>query len=202
MIAEDLSHGQVGTAGIGLAFGLAVMAVIWLFGRISGAHINPAVTISLCAIRQFPGKHVLPYVFSQCAGAICASAILSGLFPFHPTLGATIPAGSPAQSFFLEIFLTFLLVLAILAFVFKPIEKRIATAMMIGAVIGLESTLAGPISGASMNPARSLGPAVMSGQLEHLWIYLVAPTIGALAAVPPSMLIFARHRRNGQRLFI
>src|SRR5207247_5904371 len=148
-------------------------------GDISGAHINPAVTIAFFAARRFDGGCVLPYVVSQCAGALVGSIMLRFLFPQSPTLGATMPAGSAMQSFVLEMILTALLMFVILSVATGAREKGITAGIAVGAVIGLEALFAGPICGASMNPARSLAPALVSGYLSGLWIYLVAPVLGA-----------------------
>ena len=123
------------------------------------------------------------YVLSQCAGALAASGLLKLLFPATKTLGATLPAGLPGQSFVLEIVLTLILMFVILCVSTGAKEKGIMAGVAIGGVVALEAMFAGPISGASMNPARSLGPAVVSGDLAHLWIYLAAPVVGAVFAV-------------------
>ena len=191
IVANDLLSGQIGVVGIGLAFGLVVMAMVYILGPISGAHINPSVTIALWSSGHFPGRLVVPYVFSQSIGALIASSIVKVLCPAHATLGTTIPAGSLVQSFVIEFLLTFVLVSVILAVSRRAFTKRIGPAILIGSVVGFASILAGPISGASMNPARSLGPAVISGQLRYMWIYLIAPTAGALAAVPINQFMFA-----------
>ena len=149
----------------------------------SGAHLNPAVTLGFVVARRFSPRWAVAYVLAQCAGAILASGCLRLLFPEHATLGATSPAGSATQSFVLEVLLTFFLMFVILSVSTGAKEKGITAGIVVGAVIALEALFAGPICGASMNPVRSLAPAVVSGQLDSLWIYLVAPTAGALLAV-------------------
>jgi aquaporin NIP len=183
IVINDVSGGTVTHVGIALTFGLVIMAMIYTVGDISGAHLNPAVTSAFWLSGRFAGKQVLPYVLSQGAGAIAASGVLHFLFPTQTTLGATLPAGSDMQSFVLELILTFLLMFTILNVSTGAKEKGVTAGIAIGAVIGLEAMFAGPICGASMNPARSLAPAVVSGHLEHLWIYLAAPVIGAWLAV-------------------
>ena len=183
IVINDVSGGTVTHVGIALTFGLVIMAMIYTVGDISGAHFNPAVTSAFWLSGRFAGKQVLPYVLSQGAGAIAASGVLHFLFPTQTTLGATLPAGSDMQSFVLELILTFLLMFTILNVSTGAKEKGVTAGIAIGAVIGLEAMFAGPICGASMNPARSLAPAVVSGHLEHLWIYLAAPVIGAWLAV-------------------
>lgn len=184
IVVNDVSGGAVTHVGVALTFGLIVMAMIHAVGDVSGAHLNPAVTLGFFAARRIPGAQVLPYLGSQTAGALAASGLLKLMFPLHATLGATLPAGSAAQSWVLELVLTAILMFVILSVSQGPKEKGLTAALAIGAVVGLEAMFAGPISGASMNPVRSLAPAVMSGHLEHLWIYLTATVAGALLAVP------------------
>jgi aquaporin NIP len=184
IVINDVSGGAITHAGIAVTFGLIVMAMIYAFGDVSGAHLNPAVTIAFWAAGRLPGARVLPYVIAQICGALLASGLLRVLFPAHATLGATMPAGVWHQSFLLEVVLTFLLMLVILSVSTGANEKGITAGMAIGGVILLEAMFAGPICGASMNPARSLAPALVSGHLEMLWIYLLAPALGALLAVP------------------
>jgi aquaporin NIP len=177
------SGGGVSHVGIALTFGLVVLAMIYAVGEVSGAHLNPAVTVGFFLARRFPGGRVLPYVASQCLGAFLASGLLHLLFPSNATLGATAPAGSVVQSFVLEFVLTLLLMFVILSVSTGAKEKGITAGIAVGAVIAFEALFAGPISGASMNPARSLAPAFVSGQLGDLWIYLTAPALGVAAAV-------------------
>jgi len=183
IVINDVSGGAVSHVGVALTFGLVVMTLIYAIGDISGAHLNPAVTLGFLAARRFPVGSVLPYVGSQCLGALAASGLLRLLFPSHARLGATQPAGSPLQSFILELVLTWFLMFVVLNVSTGAKEKGITAGIAVGGVIGLEALFAGPICGASMNPARSLAPALVSGQLAHLWIYLLAPVLGALAAV-------------------
>jgi aquaporin Z len=183
IVIDSVTGGGVTHVGVALTFGLIVLAMIYTLGDISGAHINPAVTIGFFAARRLAGKTVLPYILSQCAGAFAASFTLRFLFPQNLTLGATIPAGPAIQSFVLEMILTALLMFVILGVSTGAREKGITAGIVVGAVIGLEAMFAGPICGASMNPARSLAPALVSLHLESLWIYLLAPIAGALAGV-------------------
>ncbi len=183
IVINDVSGGATTHVGVALTFGLIVLAMIYTLGDISGAHINPAVTLGFFAARRFPARKVLPYILAQLFGAIVASDSLHALFPQHMTLGATEPAGSVGQSFILEFLLTFILMFVILNVSVGAKEKGITAGIAIGAVIGLEALFAGPISGASMNPARSLGPAVVTLHLQSLWIYLIAPIFGATIGV-------------------
>ncbi len=184
IVIDHASSGAIGHAGIALTFGLIVLAMIYTFGDVSGAHFNPAVTIAFAAAQRFPWREVPGYLVAQILGAIAASGLLRGLFPTEATLGATLPAGPAMQSFVLEVVLSFFLMLVILSVSTGAQEKGITAGIAIGAVIALEAMFAGPICGASMNPARSLAPALVSGHLEHLWIYLAAPMLGALLAIP------------------
>jgi len=189
IVINEVSGGAVSHVGVALTFGLIVLAMIYTLGDVSGAHINPAVTIGFFAARRLPAKTVLPYVVSQCAGALTASFALRFLFPQDKTLGATVPAGPVLQSFVLEIILTGLLMFVILGVSTGAREKGITAGIVVGAVIGLEAMFAGPICGASMNPARSLAPALVSGKTETLWIYILAPVLGALLAVPACICV-------------
>jgi len=183
IVIDGVTGGAVSHVGVALSFGLIVLAMIYTIGDISGAHINPAVTIGFFAARRSEAGSVIPYVASQCAGALAASVVLRFLFPQSATLGATIPAGPTIQSFVLEMTLTALLMFVILSVSTGAREKGITAGIAVGAVIALEALFAGPICGASMNPARSLAPAIVSGHLSDLWIYLVAPVLGATLGV-------------------
>lgn len=185
IVINATSHGSITHAGIALTFGLVVLAMIHTFGDVSGAHLNPAVTVAFAAAKRFAWRDVPGYVGAQLVGAVSASLLLHFLFPQNnASLGATLPAGSSIQSFVLELVLTAILMLTILSVSTGAKEKGITAGIAIGGVIALEAMFAGPACGASMNPVRSLAPALVAGQFEHLWIYLVAPVLGALIAVP------------------
>ena len=181
--------GAITHPGIALTFGLVVMSLIYTFGDVSGAHFNPAVTIGFAAAGRFPWLKVPTFLAAQAIGALLASALLNALFPSPRTLGETLPAGPAMQSFWLEVVLTWFLMLAILGVSSGAKEKGLTAAIAIGGVIGLEAMFAGPVCGASMNPFRSLAPAMVSGHLEHLWMYLTAPVLGALLAVPSNWIV-------------
>lgn len=183
IIINDASGGAVTHVGIGITFGLVVMAVIYAIGEVSGAHINPAVTIGFAVAGKFSWRRVPPYLAAQCAGAFAASLVLRTLFPEHPTLGGTVPAGSAMQSFVLEIILTFILMFVVLCTATGAKEKGIMAGAAIAGTVAFEALFAGPISGASMNPVRSIAPAVISGNLADLWVYIAAPIVGAIGAV-------------------
>ena len=183
IVIDDVNGGSITHVGIALTFGLVILAMIYTVGEISGAHFNPAVTSAFWLSGRFPAGLVVPYITSQCLGAFTASGILYFLFPIHGTLGSTLPAGAEIQSFILELILTFLLMFVILNVSTGAKEKGITAGLAVGATIGLEAMFAGDVCGASMNPARSLAPAIVSGHLEHLWIYLTAPFAGAWLAI-------------------
>lgn len=174
--------GVITHTGVSAAWGLIVMIMIFTFGRISGAHMNPAVTVSLALVKLHPNREIVPYLFAQLIGAFAASLSLQQMFPDNELLGASLPQGSEMQSFILEFILTFMLMIVILMTSQGRKFEQYFALVAIGATIGLEALYAGPISNASMNPFRSLAPAVVSGHTEHLWLYLISTTLGALAA--------------------
>jgi aquaporin NIP len=182
IVINDTAGGKVTHVGIALTFGLVVMAMIYAVGDTSGAHLNPAVTLGFWIARRLPGKLVLPYIASQLVGAFAASGMMWAMF-VHSTLGATHPTGSVWQTFVLEIVLTAILMFVILSVASGPKEKGMLAGVAIGGVIAFEALFAGPISGASMNPARSLAPAVLSGGFSDVWIYIAAPILGAAIGV-------------------
>lgn len=191
VVVNEVTGGGVTHVGVALTFGLVVMALIYSLGNASGCHINPAVTLGLCAAGRCEWFLALPYIGSQGAGALLASGALRILFPDSSTLGATIPAGSDFQSLALEFVLTLILMFVILSMPFGGSDEKLLAGIAIGGVIGFEALFAGPICGASMNPARSLAPAVVAMDLDHVWIYIVAPIAGALASVPLCRCIHA-----------
>jgi len=184
IVINQQTGGSIGHMGITITFGLLVMTLIYAFGNISGAHFNPAVSIAFTVARKFPANKLVPYIFSQLLGAVMASFFLKLLFPQNEMLGGTLPSGTEIQSFILEIFLAFFLILVILNVAHGSSEQGLFAGIAIGSTVLLEAMFAGPISGASMNPVRSIAPALVSGHFEHLWIYIVAPIVGAIAAVP------------------
>jgi aquaporin Z len=184
VVIDAVTRGGVTHVGVAVTFGLVVMAMIYTLGDVSGSHMNPAVTVGFFFAGRLPGRFVVPYVASQLVGALGASLLLRAMFSNAAYLGATLPAGSALQSFVLEVVLTAILMFVILCVSTGPKEIGVMAGIAIGGVVGLEAMFAGPISGASMNPARSLAPALVSGHLQSLWIYVLAPTLGALIAVP------------------
>ena len=183
IIVNQETAGAVSHPGVAFTFGLIVMVMIYALGPVSGAHLNPAVTIAFAVAKRFELKEVMPYILSQVGGAFLASFTLHFLFPANEFLGSTVPSGSEMQSFFLELILTFFLMLVIIQVATGSKEQGMFAGLAIGSTVLLEAMFAGPICGASMNPSRSLAPALVSGHLEHLWIYMVAPVVGAILAV-------------------
>lgn len=184
IIANDLFGGALGHLGVSLSFGFIVMAMIYSIGNISGAHINPAVTIGFMFAGRLEKKVVLPYISSQIAGAILAAIVLHILYPEHENLGATLPNGPIMVVFLMEVILSFILMFVILNVSTGHFEKGIMAGVAVGGTVALEALIGGPLTGASMNPARSIGPALVSGELVYLWIYIAAPIIGMFLAYP------------------
>jgi MIP family channel proteins len=183
IIINSVTDDGVSHVGIGLTFGLIIMVMIYAFGHVSGAHFNPAVTLAFATGRHFPWLLVPQYWAAQLAGGITASLVHRALFGDAAHLGATLPLGSASQSFGLELVLTLILMVVITSVATDTRAVGQAAAIAIGGTIGLEALFAGPISGASMNPARSLAPAIVSGTWQDQWLYVAGPAIGAVAGV-------------------
>lgn len=189
MTINEVTGGDVTHVGIAITWGLIVMAMIYAFAEISGAHFNPAVTIAFAYAKKFSWKEVPKYIIAQLLGAIVASVILWVLFPESEFYGATLPSIDVWRAFILELLLAFFLMLVIINVSTGSKEVGTMAGMAIGAVILLEALFAGPITKASMNPARSIAPAIVSGHYEHLWMYIAAPILGALLAVVSCRLV-------------
>ena len=179
---NDLHGNPLGHVGVCLVFGLVVMAMIYSVGNISGAHLNPAVTIGFYAAGRLRFERVWPYIAGQCIGALVASLFLRLLFREHATLGGTLPPGGWLPAFAMEFVLSFILMFVILNVSTGHMEKGIMAGVAVGGTIAMEALMGGPVSGASMNPVRSLGPALFSLHFGGLWIYLIAPVLGTVAA--------------------
>jgi MIP family channel proteins len=180
VVIDTGTHGQVTHVGIAISFGLAIAVMVYATGHISGAHINPAVTLAFAFTRHFPFWRVPLYWLAQVLGATCAALLLRALFGNVAHLGTTLPSGGDGQSFVLEIVLTAFLMFVIMAVATDNRAVGQAAALAIGGTILLDAMFGGPISGASMNPARSFGPALVSGTWSHLWVYILGPAVGAL----------------------
>lgn len=188
VVVDQLHPGTLGHTGCCMAAGLIVMAMIYSVGDVSGAHINPAVTLGFWWSGRFPLRRVPAYLAAQLVGSLAAGALLLAMFPQAKSLGATIPAGAVWQSFLLEIVLTCMLMYVILSVATGAKEKGIMAGIAIGGVVLLNCLWGGPISGAAMNPARTFGPSLLGGDADSVWIYLLAPIIGAALAVPACRL--------------
>ena len=183
-IVSEARHGGLGTVGIALVFGLVIMVMIYATGHLSGAHINPAVTVAFAAARHFPLKEAVAYIAAQLSGATLAALLLLAAWPSAPAdLGATMPSASAGTAFLYEAVLTALLMFVITAVATDTRAVGAGAAIAIGGTVGLDALFGGPITGASMNPARSFGPALVAGQWHDFWIYLAGPVTGALVGV-------------------
>jgi MIP family channel proteins len=180
IVIDAKQDGAITHAGVAATFGLVIMVMIYAVGHISGGHFNPGVTLAFATARHFPRGDVVPYWAAQFAAAIAAATVLRLMFGDIAHLGATQPAGSAWQSFWLELILTFGLMFVIISVATDTRAVGQAAAIAIGGTVGLEAMFGGPISGASMNTARSLGPALLSADFHALWVYIVAPPIGAV----------------------
>lgn len=183
-VVNDLYGGALGHLGISTVFGLVVMAVIYSLGSVSGAHINPAVTIGFWVAGRLDAKLIPQYIGAQIVGAVAAGLLLRILFPEHTTLGGTLPAIDIPRAFLLEVVISFSLMMIILNVSTGELEKGIMAGAAVGGMVALLALFAGPVTGASMNPARSIGPAVAAGNLTSLWIYILAPVVGMCLATP------------------
>ncbi len=189
MAVNEITNGIVTHPGVAITWGLIVMAMIYAFGDISGAHLNPAVTIAFAYAKKFSWREVPKYIIAQVLGAVIASIFVWFLFPESAYIGATLPTIDPLRAFVLEVLLSFFLMLVIINVSTGAKEIGVIAGIAIGGVVLLEAMFAGPMTNASMNPARSIGPALVSGHLEHLWLYLSAPILGMILAVSSCKLV-------------
>ena len=193
-VMVEAKTGALGHVGVAITFGLVIMAMIYAVGHISGAHLNPAVSLAFALNQHFPWTSLVGYWAAQLAGAFAAAAILRGSLGNIAHVGATLPSGSERQSFLWELVLTFFLMFVIMAVATDTRAVGEAAAIAIGGTVGLDAMFGGPISGASMNPARSIGPAFVSGDLHALWVYIAAPLLGA--ALGAAIYRFVREDGN------
>jgi aquaporin NIP len=194
IVTEAEHPGALGTVGIALVFGLIIMAMIYATGHLSGAHLNPAVTVAFALTRHLPRAEALAYLVGQLAGALLAAGLLAAIWPTNPaSLGTTLPTVGAGSAIAYEAVLTAFLMFVIMAVATDTRAVGAAAAIAIGGTVGLDALFGGPITGASMNPARSIGPALVSGELHDLWVYIVGPLAGALAGAIAYQLVRGEH---------
>ena len=180
VVADDRSGGALGSVGVALAFGLAIMVMVYATGHLSGAHINPAVTVAFTLTRHFPGRDAVAYVAAQLAGAVAGALVLLAVWTDRPAaLGATVPSVAVGSAFVYELVLTAFLMFVIMAVATDTRAVGAAAAIAIGGTVGLDALAGGSVTGASMNPARSLGPALAAGEWRSFWVYVAGPVVGA-----------------------
>ena len=182
VMVNAYTGGAVGATGVALAFAFVVIAMVYALGHLSGAHINPAVTLGFWSVRRFPAADVVPYIVAQCAGATAASVVLRAALGPVGELGATLPRIGAGPAFVIEWFLSFALMFVIMAVANVPRVGECFAALAVGLTVGFCALMGGPITGASMNPARSLGPAVIGNLWQAHWVYWLAPITGMMAA--------------------
>ncbi len=193
VIANASYDAALGTVGIALVFGLVIMVMVYATGHLSGAHINPAVTIAFTLTRHFPTREAVAYIAAQCAGAITAALVLLAVWPSQPAdLGATVPSVGIGSALVYEAILSAFLMFVIMAVATDTRAVGAAAAIAIGGTIGFDALFGGPVTGASMNPARSLGPALVSGTWTDFWIYVVGPVVGAATGALAYQLVRGR----------
>lgn len=194
IIANTEHPGTLGAVGIALVFGLIIMAMVYATGHLSGAHLNPAVTVAFVITRHFPRAEAAAYVAAQVAGALIAAGLLAAIWPSEPAhLGATLPTVGVGSAFVYETVLTAFLMFVIVAVATDTRAVGAGAAIAIGGTVGLDALFGGPITGASMNPARSIGPALVAGELHDLWLYILAPLVGATIGAVAYQLVRGEH---------
>jgi len=191
-IMVDQKTHQLGHVGVAITFGLVIMFGIYAVGHVSGAHFNPSVTLAFALSRHFPWSRAVGYWGAQLLGALAAAALLRGSLGNVASVGATLPSGTQGQAFLWEMILTFFLMFVIMAVATDTRAVGEAAAIAIGGTVGLDAMFGGPISGASMNPARSIGPALVHGELKNLWVYVLGPIVGAAIAVVIARFLHGR----------
>jgi aquaporin NIP len=180
IVADAVYDGALGSVGVALVFGLVIMVMVYAVGHLSGAHINPAVTLAFTLTRHFPRREAAAYVTAQLVGAVAGALALAAIWTDHPAdLGATIPSVGAGSALVYEALMTAFLMFVIMAVATDTRAVGAAAAIAIGGTIGLDALFGGPVTGASMNPARSLGPAIASGEWSDIWVYVIGPVSGA-----------------------
>lgn len=194
IVTDAVHQGVLGAVGVALVFGLVIMAMVYATGHLSGAHLNPAVTLAFALTRHFPAREAVAYVAAQLLGALGAAALLLAIWPSEPaSLGATVPSVGAGSAFAYEVVLTAFLMFVIMAVATDTRAVGAGAAIAIGGTVGLDALFGGPITGASMNPARSLAPGLVSGELQEIWIYLAAPVLGAAVGALAYQLVRGEH---------
>jgi aquaporin NIP len=200
VITNARYHDTLGSVGVALVFGLVIMAMVYATGHLSGAHINPAVTIAFTLTRHFPARDALVYIAAQLAGAVAGALVLLAIWPTKPgNLGVTVPSVGWGSALIYEVILTATLMFVIMAVATDTRAQGAAAAIAIGGTIGLDALFGGPVTGASMNPARSLGPAFASGDWRDIWVYLAGPVAGATLGAVAYQLIRGQSPRRPER---
>jgi aquaporin NIP len=195
VVTDAVREGALGTTGIALVFGLVIMTMIYATGHLSGAHINPAVTTAFALTRHFPPRDAVAYVAAQLVGATSAALALYAVWPGRPAdLGATVPTVSSGSALVYEIFMTAFLMFVVMAVATDTRAVGAAAAIAVGGTVGLDALFGGPITGASMNPARSFGPALASGTWSDFWVYVLGPLVGATVGALAYQLVRGEHR--------
>jgi aquaporin NIP len=180
IVADARYDGALGVVGVALVFGLVIMVMVYATGHLSGAHINPAVTLAFTLTRHFPAREAGAYVAAQLAGAAAAGLVLLAVWPDQPAeLGATVPSVGTGSALLYEVVLTAILMFVITAVATDTRAEGAAAAIAIGGAVGLDALFGGPVTGASMNPARSFGPALAAGEWQDFWLYVIGPVAGA-----------------------
>lgn len=199
-VITNTQRGGLGAVGVALAFGLVIMVMVYATGHLSGAHINPAVTLGFALTRHFPGREAVAYIAAQIFGAVVAAALLLAVWPSQPAdLGATTPSVGSGSALVYEAVMTAILMFVIMAVATDTRAVGAAAAIAIGGTIGLDALFGGAITGASMNPARSLGPALVSGEWHDIWIYVLGPVVGAAAGALAYQLVRGEHPQPAAR---
>ncbi|HEY7950012.1 MAG TPA: MIP family channel protein [Solirubrobacterales bacterium] len=199
IVTDTVHAGVLGAVGVSLVFGLTIMAMVYATGHLSGAHLNPAVTLAFALIRHFPRHEALAYIAAQLLGAIAAATLLLAVWPSQPAdLGTTLPSVGAGSAVVYEIVLTAFLMFTIMAVATDTRAVGAGAAIAIGGTVGLDALFGGPITGASMNPARSIGPALISGEVHDLWIYIAAPIAGAALGALAYQLVRGTSRRRDE----
>ena len=197
VVSNAQYDGALGSVGVSLVFGLIIMVMVYATGHLSGAHINPAVTVAFTLTRHFPPRDAAAYVGAQTVGATLGALALLAVWPGKPgDLGATVPSVGVGSALVYEVLLTAFLMFVIMAVATDTRAVGAAAAIAIGGTVGLDALFGGPVTGASMNPARSFGPALAAGEWQDFWVYIAGPVIGAALGALAYQLVRGEHPRE------